>query len=75
MGGKTQTSADVRRREDGKAGENAAGDEQMNAARRESGTVREKKNVPCPEGKLLKLRIGDFKADRMWITELLSHRI
>lgn len=74
MGGKTQTSADVRR-EDGKAGEHAAGDEQLNAARRESGTVREKKNVPCPEGKLLKLRIGDFKADRMWITELLSHRI
>lgn len=63
------------RREDGKAGENAAGDDQLNAAKRESGTVREKKNVPCPEGKLLKLRIGDFKADRMWITELLSHRI
>lgn len=72
---KTQTSADVRRREDGKAGGNAAGDERLNAAKRESGTVQEKKNVPCPEGKLFKLRIGDFKADRMWITELLSHRI
>lgn len=31
---KTQTSADVQRREDGKAGENAAGDERLNAAKK-----------------------------------------
>ena len=43
--------------------------------KRESGTAWEKKNVPCPKGKLFKLGIGAFKADRMWITELLSHRI
>lgn len=43
--------------------------------KRDSGTTWEKKSVPCPKAKLLKLGIGDFKADRMWITELLSHRI
>lgn len=43
--------------------------------KRESGTAWEKKSVPCPKGKLLKLGIGAFKADRTWITELLSHRI
>lgn len=65
----------MQRREEGKAGKNAAGDEQLNAAKRDSRTTWEKKSVPCPKAKLLKLGIGDFKADRMWITELLSHRI
>lgn len=43
--------------------------------KRENGTVWKKKSVPCPKGKLLKLGIGALKADRLWITELLSHRI
>lgn len=60
----------------GRAGEDAGVDEQLNAAKkRGSGTAWEKKSVPCPKGKLLKLGIGAFKADRTWITELLSHRI
>lgn len=67
--------ADVQRGEDGRAGEDAEVDEQLNAAKRESGTVFEKKSVPGPKGKLLKLGMGAFKADTTWITELLSHRI
>lgn len=65
----------MQRGEDGKAGKNAVGDEQLNAAKRENETVWKKKSVPCPKGKLLKLGIGALKADRLWITELLSHRI
>lgn len=68
--------ADVQRREDGRAGEDAPVDEQLNAAKKgKRNHVGEKESVPCPKGKLLKLGIGAFKADRTWITELLSHRI
>lgn len=62
--------------EDGRAGEHAGIDEQLNAAKRGEAEPRgRKKSVPCPKGKLLKLGIGAFKADTTWITELLSHRI
>lgn len=67
--------------EDGRAGKRAAGDEQLNAAKKKKEKKKakrngmEKKSVPCPKGKLLKLGIGALKADRVWITELLSHRI
>lgn len=63
------------------AGENAGratnkcmqqGGKKRKAAKRNGA---EKESVPCPEGKLLKLGIGALKADRVWITELLSHRI
>lgn len=66
--------------EDGRAGKHTAGDEQPNAAKKKKKKKAkrngmEKKSVPCPKGKLLKLGIGALKADRVWITELLSHRI
>lgn len=45
---KTQTSADVQRREDGKAGENAAGDERLNAAKKKKGKRNRAGEKECP---------------------------